>query len=146
MERNLVAVVYLAAVLGFTLVLGGCSMSNSSETLSDSISSPFEWSSGSSDSSSGGDSAYRRDVSDYTVAFAHSGAVDLDAFRSGLRQLAEERGVSNWEDDPLTCASVGRGLQRARLSNADALAFGQRLLGGDTPGFDALRAGYSSVQ
>ncbi len=145
MERNLRAVVYLTAILGSTLVLGACSASNSSETLSDSISSPFDWSSGSSDSSSDGGSAYRQDVSDYTVAFARSGG-DLEAFRSGLRHHAERRGITNWEDDTLTCASIGLGLQRAGLSQSDALAFGQRLLGAHALGLDALRAGYVSVQ
>ena len=146
MERSLVAVVYLTAVVGSALVLGACSASNSSETLSDSLSSPFKWSSGSSDSSSDGGSAYRQDVSDYTVAFTRGGG-DLDSFRSGLRRHAEARGISDWEDDTLTCASIGLGLRRAGLSRSDALAFGQRLLGGNAQALEALRAGYvSSVQ
>ena len=156
MERNLVVGVRPALLFFNLLVLtllatGGCSASNSSETLSDSISSPFDWSSGSSDSSSDG-LAYRQDVSDYTVAFARSssvqaeaGAADFHAFRAGLRQISEKRGVSNWEEDPLTCASIGLGLQRAEMSDSEALGFGERLLGKDAAGLRALRAGYASI-
>lgn len=151
------------------LAVAGCSASNSSETMSDSVSSPFKWSSGSSDSSSDGDSAYRQDVSDYTVAFARSGSAndgtgslslardsddahlsdpsdpsDLDAFRSGLRRLAEQRGISNWEEDGLTCASIGLGLRHAELAPEAALAFGRQLLGGNARAIAALRAGYAT--
>jgi hypothetical protein len=140
MQRILLAVVCVTALLGS----GACSISNSSDTLSDSISSPFKWSSGSSDSSSDGDSAYRQDVSDYTVAFARDGG-DLDAFRSGLGQLAEQRGVTNWEDDAFTCASIGLGLQRAQLNDTAALGFGRELLGTNDRGLQALRAGYASI-
>ena len=139
MERNFAVVVCLAALIGF-----GCSISNSSDTLSNSISSPFEWSSDSSDSSSDAASAYRQDVSDYTVAFARNGG-DLDAFRSGVRSLAESRGVTNWEADVLTCASIGLGLRHAELGELEAMAFGRELLGEDAPGLVALRGGYESI-
>jgi hypothetical protein len=140
MERIPVAAVCAVLVFGF-----GCSISNSSDTLSDSISSPFKWSSKSSDSSSDGASAYRQDVSDYTVAFVRSGD-DLDAFRSGLRELAESRGVTNWEEDSLTCASIGLGLRSADFTDARAMAFARQLLGEDGVGLEALRAGYTQVQ
>jgi hypothetical protein len=147
MERNLVATALVTAGLVSALATGACSISNSSETISDSISSPFEWSSdssGSSSDSSGGDSAYRRDVSDYTVAFAHRGG-ELDAYRSGLRQLATQRGITNWEEDRLTCASIGLGLQQADFDSAAALAFAKQLLGEEAPGLEALRTGYASI-
>lgn len=118
-------------------------MSNSSETLSDSISSPFDWSSGSS-KSSGGDSAYRQDVSDYTVAFVRDGG-DLDAFRTGLGRLAEQRGITNWEADSFTCASIGLGLQQARLDRAAALRFGQQLFADNPVSLEALDAGYTRI-
>jgi hypothetical protein len=150
------ALLFFSLLVPVLLATGGCSASNSSETLSDSISSPFDWSSGSSDSSSDAASAYRQDVSDYTVAFARSSAADagagvagvagaMDAFRGGLRDLAEKRGVSNWEADDLTLASVGLGLQRAGMSDSEALAFGEQLLGRDATGLRALRAGYASI-
>ena len=128
------------AALGF-----GCSASNSSDTLSDSISSPFEWSSSSSDSSSDAATAYRQDVSDYTLAFTRTGD-ELDAFRDGLRRLAERRGITNWEADPLTCASIGQGLRDADLGHADAMSFARQLLGENPASLRALRVGYAQVQ
>src|SRR5262245_44633248 len=65
----------------------GCSISKSSETISDSLTSPFRWSSDSSPD--GGDHfAYSRDLSDYAASFAKSGG-DLDAFRTAVRLRAE---------------------------------------------------------
>jgi hypothetical protein len=139
MKRSLVWVAVAAVVAGST----ACSISNSSETLSDSMSSPFDWSSSSSDSSVG-DSAYRQDVSDYTVAFARDSR-DYDAFRAGLRQLSETHGITNWEDDAFTCASIGLGLQHARLGSAQALRFGEDLLGRNASARQALEAGYASI-
>jgi hypothetical protein len=134
----------VSAIVATVLLGSGCSISNSSETLSDSLSSPFDWSSDSSDSSSGGDSAYRQDVSDYTVAFARNGG-NLDAFRMGVRQLAEHRGIANWEDDATTCASIGLGLRLAELDLAAAEHFGEDLLGANERGQGFLRAGYASI-
>ena len=148
MERTLAAVLTTAVVLAF-----GCSFSNSSETISDSISSPFEWSSDSSDSSSESSSdaatSYRQDVSDYTVAYAKNGAQngdDLEAFRAGVRALAETRGIVDWEADALTCAGIGRGLRDAEMTETDAFDFGRRLLGDGSVGFEAFRAGYARLQ
>jgi hypothetical protein len=125
-------------------VLGlGCSASNSSETISDSISSPFEWSSDSS-GSLGGDSAYRRDVSDYTVAFEQHGG-DWSGFRAGIGQLAEQRGITNWEEDVYTCASIGFGLKQQGADEARAHAFGEDLFGANTRSQSALLAGYAST-
>jgi len=103
--------------VGLAVVIGaGCSFSDSSESISDSISSPFE---SSSNSSGGGDegTAYRSDVVDYTVAYVKA---DDDAaggssagFRNGLGRVATEHAVSNWEEDPSTYAGIGQGLARA---------------------------------
>ncbi len=145
MKRHFVFVVVLIAlVVVLTMLTGsGCSFSNSSETLSDSISSPFELSSDSSDSDAGA-SAYRQDVSDYTVAFALEGG-NLDAFRSDVRLLAERNGISNWEEDAFTCASIGLGLRLAQLDSAAARSFGQELLGGNERGLRFLRSGYATT-
>ncbi len=133
---------WLILVPSIALVFG-CSFSDSSETLSHSISSPFDWSSSSSDSSAG-DSAYRQDVSDYTIAFTWQGG-DLDALRQGLGQLAEHRGITNWEADPFTCASIGLGLQHAQLDLTAAERFGADLFGANLRSQRDLLAGYASI-
>ena len=132
----------VCAVASIALSLG-CSVSNSSETISDSISSPFDWSSSSSDSVAG-DSAYRQDVSDYTVAFADQ-PEDWGAFRQGVTRLAEQHGITNWEEDTFTCASIGLGLQRRGLDARTAARFGEDLFGANTRSQNALLAGFASI-
>ncbi len=136
----LLFVLFASALVAAT----GCSISTSLETISDSISSPFE---SISNSSSGESVAYREDVSDYTVAYVRSGG-DLDAYRLGLTALANERGVSNWEEDAFTCGSIGLGLQRADFDEAELRTFASNLFGPDVFGPDAeklrrVRAGYN---
>jgi len=133
------AIAWLSVAIG-----AGCSISNSSETLSDSISSPFDWSSGSSASSGGDDSAYRQDVSDYTLAFSEASG-DWAAFRHGVGRLAAEHGIANWEEDAFTCASIGLGLQRGGLDLEAADRFGADLFGSNARGRQALLAGYASI-
>lgn len=134
----------ILAVLGLLVSLSaGCSISKSSETISDSLMSPFRWS---SDSSKSGDkhSAYRRDLSDYAASFARDGG-DLDAFRTAVRQRAEAQGISNWQEDAFTCASIGYGLQLAQLDAAQVDHFAEALLAGHPKGIEALHAGYAAI-
>ena len=138
----------LVALAFLLFALGGCSISNSSETISDSVSSPFRWSSGSSGSSSGADeeseeAIYRRDVSRYAEGFARAGG-DPDAFRTGVRGLAQARGITNWEEDPLTCSSIGLGLQLAQLEAGRASRFANAMVGGHPRCIEAMRGGYES--
>ena len=133
----------------------GCALSNSSANSSASISNAasrsFEWSSNSSESSSRSsteESAYREDVSDYTVASSRMGS-DMSAYRMGLGRIAQERGITNWEEDSLTCASIGLGLRRAEVDEAGLEEFAANLFAEDfaldsARGHD-LRAGYESI-
>jgi hypothetical protein len=135
---------WLVLVSSLALGLGlACASSNSSQTLSDSVSSPFKWSSSSADSSTG-QSAYRQDVSDYTIAFTRQRG-DLEALRQGLGRLAERQGITNWEADPFTCASIGLGLQRAQLDPAAVESFGADLFGANLQSQQNLLAGYASI-
>lgn len=127
-------------ILSFSLLLvttAGCSISTSFQTISDSISSPFESSSG----SSGESTAYREDVSDFTVAYVGRGG-DLDAYRLGLTELAKEHGISNWEEDAFTCGSIGLGLHRADFDEVELQRFASNLFGTDDEKLDRLRSGY----
>ena len=62
-----------------------------------------------------------------------------------MRQLAERNGITNWEDDAFTCASIGLGLRLAALDPAAARSFGQDLLGPNERGQHFLHAGYAST-
>lgn len=132
-----------------SLVLLGAVSCSISTSLSESSSSPFEWvseSSGSiSGSSGGGDNAYRQDVSDVTLAFATTGG-DVDAFRARIATLATQRGVTSWEEDAPTCASIGEGVRRAKLDQVAALDFGEHLFGENAASLAAYRGGYATVR
>jgi hypothetical protein len=137
--------VHVLVFLGLLVTFSaGCSFSDSSETISDSLVSPFRWSSDSSPDG-GDDFAYARDLSDYASIFAKSGG-DLEAFRTAVRLRAEAEGISNWEEDAFTCASIGYGLQLAQVDPAQASRFGEELLGAHPKGLAALRSGYATVQ
>jgi hypothetical protein len=135
------AIVPLAA-LGLTLILAGptgCSLSASSKSISDTASSPFEWSS----DSSGDSVAYQQDVRDYTYAYVRSGG-DRSAFQRGIGNLAEQRGVSNWEEDESTCAGIGAGLRKAALDEDQARDFARDLLGDGSGRLRDVQRGYEA--
>jgi hypothetical protein len=132
----------LALFASLPFLLGACSLSNSSGSISDSVSSPFEWS---SSSSGGGGNAYRDDVSDYTVAYLEEGG-DILAFRRGVGQIAHRHGITNWEADLLTCASIGYGLRRAGIEADDIDSVADKLFAPAEGARIDLRAGYASLR
>jgi hypothetical protein len=133
----------LSAFLAIALLGFGCSLSQSSDSLSNSISSPFESSSSFSD---GEKSAYRRDVEAYTLAFVESstdiGEMELAEFQRGIGHLAVESGITHWEADALTCASIGSGLGKAGMNLEQAAAFGRQLFANNGDALDAVTNGH----
>ena len=129
----------LAAGAVIILALSGCSISGS---ISDSISSPFKWSSHSSDSSSeGAKESYQEDIRDYTEAYVRSSS-DLEGFRKGLASLAEKHGISNWEADEATYTGIGAGLGKARVKATQLEVFKANLAKGDAVKAAAMQKGY----
>ncbi|MGH0034960.1 MAG: hypothetical protein ACQGVK_08020 [Myxococcota bacterium] len=115
-SRRVIALVSMTAFVGVSLATG-CSFSKSSGASSKSSSSPSRWISQSSKSSSGGgaevdDKAYEEDVAQTTAAFVASGG-DFTAYRRVMGQLADQHGISNWENDRPTLRAVGVGIARA---------------------------------
>jgi len=141
--KSLCAGIVLLLIAGST----GCSISQSLGSSSDSISTSSDSISGSSESSSdssGEETAYRRDVSDYAYAFAQGGG-DLEAFQRGIALLAEARGISNWEEDPETCASIGLGFNRAGVGREELQELENSLFAENSGGRAALQQGYDSL-
>jgi hypothetical protein len=124
-----------AAVLALGMI--GCSISNS---ISDSISSPFKWSSQSSKSSDEKES-YQGDVRDYTEAYVRS-STDLEGFRKGLASVAQKHGVSNWEADVATYTGIGEGLGKAQVKQTQLEVYKTNLAGGDAVKASAIEKGY----
>jgi hypothetical protein len=115
----------------------GCSISNS---ISDSISSPFKWSSQSS-KSSGEKESYQGDVRDYTEAYLRSSS-DLQGFRRGVASLAQKHGITNWEADQASYTGIGEGLGKARVKQAQLEVYKTNLSGGDAVKASAIQKGY----
>lgn len=119
-----------------------CSFSASSKSISNSISSPFKWSSGSS--AGGGDTAYRQEIRDYTYAYAQSGG-DISAFRRGVASLASERGVSDWQSDDMTVASIGAGLRQSGMGQTEMQEFATALFPGSPAQSRIVEKGYAAA-
>jgi hypothetical protein len=131
------------SVIALMLLLAtaaGCSFSDSSTSISKSISSPFE---SSSASSPGGAEAYQNDVADYTYAYVISSS-QFDAFWKGLANVAERHGVTNWEADDATYRGVGMGIRRAKLSQAQLDVIAKNLSGGDAKKIKLIQRGYDT--
>jgi hypothetical protein len=112
----------IARLLVVALCAGSvaCSFSESSKSASDSSTSPSK----SSKSSSGEETArFHEDVEQYTAAYVHGGGTSEEAFLSGLGDLARRRGISDWEAELGTWESIGRGLGRAGVSDAEQVAY-----------------------
>jgi hypothetical protein len=129
-------------------LVAGCSISVSSWSLSKSVRSSSRSSDSSSSSSPGAaERAYRDDVADYTRAYARSsGGGDLGTFQAHLSQLAEEHGITNWEENPWTYESIGEGLGQAGVSEAGLLAYRQNLSGGNAQKAELIQEGYNSAK
>ncbi len=132
--------------------LSGCSFAKSSESISDSISSPSK---SSSDSSGGGDdsgkpetpqdaASYEADVAQLAGTYAKAGG-DIGAFRSAVSKLATQRGITNWETDPTTCQAIGRGVGTAGMGGEAFQKFSKDLFADDVTKANELQKGYDSA-
>jgi hypothetical protein len=156
----------LALVLLMVSAGMGCSISYSSNSISDSISgssdtikSSSESSSDSSKSSSGDDDGdeteapeskqdaetYSKDVTQLAFTFAKQGG-DIGALRASVSELAARRGLTNWEVDESTCQSIGKGVGEAGMSEEDFASFSDDLFGDDLAKTSDLREGYQMSQ
>lgn len=105
-------------------LLTDCSKSSTTqasfESSSDSSSSPFESSSkSSSDDEDGEETAFQRDVRNYTKAFARAKG-DVTSFQREVSSIAEEYGISDWERVDDTYVAIGRGLAESGIAERDA--------------------------
>lgn len=121
----------------------GCSFVASSKSISNSISSPFKWSSGSS--AGGGDAAYRQEIRNYTVAYTRSGG-DVSAFRRGVGSLASNRGITDWESDDATVTAIGAGLRQSGMGEPEMEAFASELFPQSPGRSTAIEKGYASAR
>ncbi|MBM4337065.1 MAG: putative lipoprotein [Deltaproteobacteria bacterium] len=141
-------------------VLVSCLPTLGCQVISASVSSPSDSISGtghaiagifsaiSTSSGSGGDGdsakeSYRRDLRQYTAAFARSGGTSADFLR-GVTRIAENHGVSHWEAEPATPFAIGQGMREASFSEAEMNAFCSEL-GAGTPAAEIALRGWQSA-
>ncbi len=137
----------------------GCSKSSTTQaslgSSSDSSSSPFK----SSSKSSGGDdekqekdddsekkeTAFQRDVRNYTVEFARTaGEPNVASFQRGLGTIAEGHGISDWERSRDAFVAIGRGIGESDLDDAHAKQFAVALSNEDYDHLMLIRSGLES--
>ena len=135
-------VVSLAIALAFG---SACSFSYSSKSSSDSSKSSSESSASSSGSSSPNQEAarYEQDVSDYTEAYVISGGSD-GAFLRGVGDIAEKRGISDWESHGRTWEGIGRGLARVNVSTVQLDVYKTNWAGGDPDKVAGIEKGFGT--
>lgn len=131
---------YVVPVMLLLTTAIGCSFSDSSVSISKSISSPFQSSSASSPSAE----AYQNDVADYTYAHVISGG-QFDAFMKGLGSVAERHGVTNWEADDATYIGIGQGLGKAKFTQTQLDVFAKNVTNGDAKKTKLVQQGYDSA-
>lgn len=145
-RRSVLCVALTGALLGGV----ACSFAQSSQSSSDSSQSSSESVSGSSRSVSGSSSPdqqsarrYEQDVADYTETYVVSGGGD-GGFLRGIGDIAQKRGVSDWESDAVTWEGIGRGLARVNPSNTQLEVYKANWTGGDAAKLQSLEKGYAS--
>lgn len=139
-RKQLFSTLLSAGIAAALLTTSGCSISTS---ISDSVSSPFKWSSKSS--SEDKEEAYQGDIRDYTEAYLRTSS-DIEAFRKGLASLAAKHGITNWEADQATYIGIGEGLGKAKVSNIQLETYMTNLSGGDVVKATAIQKGFEKSQ
>jgi hypothetical protein len=135
----------LVLVAALLLVgLQGCSISKSLSDSSDS-SSDSSASSSASSSPASKESLYRDDVRDYTAAYVKSGGQITD-FNVKVSQLAQQRGITNWEENMATYEGIGQGLAKADVTGVAYDTYVANLSRGDPNKAAAIRKGYESYK
>ena len=117
------------------------SLSESSGSFSDSVTSVI-----SSPSSSSGDDAkdYQVQVMNYTNVYFTSAEFDSTTYNKGVSELAEEAGISNWEDDADTLNGIGKGLKKANITGSLYETYKSSLSANDATRMDLIQKGYDS--
>ncbi len=114
---------YLGFLFSLYMLQTGCSISYSLEQSSDSVSASLESLTSPSTSSSGGEeetvsaaaTLYEEDVAAVTV-FYLSGKKNDDAYKREVTSIAENHGISDWEQEGSTFVGMGMGLRRAGVA------------------------------
>jgi hypothetical protein len=142
------ALALLAASLACSFSYSSKSFSKSSKGISKSASASSKSSSGSISESSGSEETrYREDVEEFTKAWVSSGGGGPESnFLGAIGGFAEKRGITDWESDVITWEGIGRGLGRAKLSDAQLEAYKYSWADGDSEHMALIQRGYDATR
>ncbi len=132
--------IYILTAFSITILLYGCSFSDSSQASSDSISSIVS----SPSNSSNKEAKYQEDVLDYTHAYVKSSEADFPSFQKGLADIAATHGIVDWEQDPNTYIAIGRGLKKAKVEGVTYETYKKNFSGSDYGKMEDIQKGYDS--
>jgi hypothetical protein len=139
---------FRAWALVSALVLAASSVACSiSRSVSDSIESSSDSSSSVSSSSSpeSNETKYRKDVESYTKAFVVSGGSD-STFMAGIGDLAQKRGITDWEANDNTWLGIGRGLGGTKIDKVQLDVYERNWTGGDAAKIKLIQKGFDQVR
>jgi len=128
--------------LGLVISNTGCSFSDSSESISDSTSSIIS----SPSSISGKSKKYQNEVADYTMAYIKSSQPgdNYSTFSKGISEIAEKKGINNWEQDPITYLGIGKGLKKAGVEGVAYETYKKNFARGNYKKMQDIQDGYES--
>jgi hypothetical protein len=131
------------APLTFVFVAVGCgSLSDSSVSISKSVSTIVSSPSESLSRSSSPEEAYRDDVRDFTAAYLKSDG-DPANLKREVGTVAEKHGVTDWESSRATYEGIGGGMAKAGVTQAELDAY-KTTIAEDAQRADWMQNGYDS--
>ena len=136
--------IHLVPVIMMLGVTQGCSFSTSSDSSSGSSGS-FSDSSGSSmssPSSSEGENSYEVQIMNYTHAYLTAEEFDREEFSQGISEIAQDNGVTSWEDDKETLIGIGRALKKSNLTGVVFETYKKSLANSKTNRMQFIEQGY----
>lgn len=131
-------------VLGLSIMITGCSFSDSSGSISDSASSIISSPSSNSDK----EKKYQKDVTDYTMAYVkstHPGA-DYNSFLKGVSDIAEKAGITNWDQNPKTYVAIGKGMKKAGIEGIAYETYKTNFANSDYKKMQDIQEGYDAKE
>lgn len=134
-----------AIALVFVFGVAGCgSLSDSSASISKSVSTIVSSPSESLSRSSSPEDAYRDDVRDFTEAYMKSGG-DVSKLKSEVGTVARKHGITDWERSKATYQGIGAGMAKAGVSPA-ALDGYKTTITGDEQQAQWMQDGYDGAR
>jgi hypothetical protein len=98
--------------------------------------------SSSASSAAAADASYAQDVTAATVAFVESGPVPREPFLREVGRIAEDHGITDWQERDGTYRAIGAGLRLGQADETATRAFATRVFREEERAGAEILAGY----